>query len=113
MTRLTEVVDEKGKPTGKFKALVDFPDNDPNTGEPIQTVHTPESAVKRMRELPAVYGGLFNSGVVGGAGSQAATGGIGPGGGVIDVRKLTQEQYMALREKNPAALGLRAPKPKR
>ena len=54
MTRLTEITDEKtGKGTGKFKVVVDFPDTDPNTGEPTVTLHTPESAAKRMKELSA------------------------------------------------------------
>ena len=39
MTRLTEITDEKtGKGTGKFKVVVDFPDTDPNTGEPTVTL---------------------------------------------------------------------------
>jgi hypothetical protein len=112
MTRLTEITDEKtGKGTGKFKVVVDFPDTDPNTGEPTVTLHTPESAAKRMKELSAVYGNLFKSGVVSGIGSSSATGGLASGsGGKIDVRKLTQAQYMDIREKNPELLGLRAPK---
>ena len=82
MTRLTEITDEKtGKGTGKFKVVVDFPDTDPNTGEPTVTLHTPESAVKRMKELPQIYGNLFKSGVVSGIGSSAATGGLASGGG--------------------------------
>ena len=82
MTRLTEITDEKtGKGTGKFKVVVDFPDTDPNTGEPTVTLHSPESAVKRMKELPQIYGNLFKSGVVSGIGSSAATGGLASGGG--------------------------------
>jgi hypothetical protein len=112
MTRLTEITDEKtGKGAGKFKAVVDFPDTDPNTGEPTVTLHTPESAVKRMKELPQIYGNLFKSGVVSGIGSSAATGGLtSGGGGKLDPRRLTQQQYMEIREKNPELLGLRAPK---
>ena len=112
MTRLTEITDEKtGKGTGKFKVVVDFPDTDPNTGEPTVTLHTPESAVKRMKELPQIYGNLFKSGVVSGIGSSSATGGLASGsGGKIDPRKLTQQQYMEIRAKNPELLGLRAPK---
>jgi hypothetical protein len=64
-----------------------------------------------MKELSAVYGNLFKSGVVSGIGSSSATGGLASGsGGKIDVRKLTQQQYMEIREKNPELLGLRAPK---
>ena len=109
MTRLVEISDEKtGKGTGKFKAVVDFPDADPDTHEPVMVPHTPEGAVKRMKEMPTLYGGLFRSGVTSGVGANS---GVQPGkDGKIDPRRLTQEQYMELRAKNPAALGLRAPK---
>jgi len=112
MTRLSEVTDDKtNKGTGKFKVVVDFPDNDPSTGEPIVTLHTPESAVKRMKELPAVYGNLFKSGVVSGIGSSSATGGLASGqSGKLDVRKLTPAQYAEIRAKNPELLGLRRDK---
>jgi hypothetical protein len=112
-TRLTEITDEKtGKGTGKFKVVVDFPDTDPNTGEPTVTLHTPESAVKRMKELPK-YANLFKSNIVSGIGSSAATGGLAPGaGGKVDPRKLTQEQYLKIRAENPALLGLRPQKGK-
>jgi hypothetical protein len=63
-----------------------------------------------MKDIPK-YSNLFKSGAVGGIGSSSATGGLTPGGsGKIDVRKLTQQQYMDIREKNPELLGLRAPK---
>jgi hypothetical protein len=112
-TRLTEITDEKtGKGTGKFKVVVDFPDTDPNTGEPTVTLHTPESAVKRMKELPK-YANLFKSNIVSGIGSSAATGGLASGaGGKVDPRKLTQEQYLKIRAENPALLGLRPQKGK-
>ena len=114
LTRLTEITDEKtGKGTGKFKVVVDFPDTDPNTGEPTVTLHTPESAAKLMKELSSIYGNLFKSGVVSGIGSSSATGGLASGsGGKIDPRKLTQQQYMEIREKNPELLGLRSAKGK-
>jgi hypothetical protein len=112
MTRISEELDEKTKKgTGKFKVVVDFPDTDPNTGEPSVTLHTPESAVKRMKELPARYGNLFKSGVVSGIGASSATGGIAPGSsGKLDVRKLTPQQYQDIRAKNPELLGLRRDK---
>jgi len=112
LTRLTEITDEKsGKGTGRFKVVVDFPDADPNTGEPTVTLHTPESAVKRMKDIPK-FSNLFKSGAVSGIGSSSATGGLASGGGKIDVRKLSQQQYMEIRAKNPELLGLRAPKGK-
>ena len=112
MTRLSEITDASGKGTGRFEVKVDFPDTDPNTGEPIKALHTPQSAVKRMKELPT-YVNLFKSGVVSGAGANAATGGLMPGsGGKIDVRNITSnmDAYMALRASDPAKLGLRPSK---
>ena len=70
MTQLSEITDASGKGTGRFEVKVDFPDTDPNTGEPIKALHTPQSAVKRMKELP-IYVNLFKSGVVSGAGANA------------------------------------------
>jgi hypothetical protein len=112
LTRLTEVTDDKtGKGTGKFKVQVDFPDTDAETGQPTTVAHTPDGAVKRMKELPQIYGNLFKSGVVSGIGGSAAAGGIAPGG-KLDPRKIAgnMEEYMRVRELNPALLGLRAPK---
>jgi hypothetical protein len=107
-TRLEPIKDEKGKIVGQ-KVLIDFPDTDED-GQPTKVVHTPESAVRRMRELPKKYGNLFNSGVVSGIGSQATAG--GPGGGPIDPRKLTQAQYLKIRAERPELLGLRPLKAK-
>jgi hypothetical protein len=111
MTRLVEVMDEKtGKGTGKFEVKVDFPDTDPTTGERVAALHTPPSAVKRMKELPK-YANLFKSGVVSGIGSNAATGGLASGpGGKVDFKNMTQEQYLKIRKENPALLGLRPQK---
>ena len=109
MTKLIEVTDPKtGKATGKFEAIVDFPDADPNTGEAITVSHSPKAAVKRMKELPK-YVNLFKSNVVSGVGANAATGGLTPGSnGKIDPRKIpNMETYMAIRAQHPEQLGLR------
>jgi hypothetical protein len=110
-TRVIEVMDEKsGKPTGKYKPVVDMPDMDATTNEQVIMNRSPEEAVKRMKEMPEQWGNLFRSNVVSGIGSSSATGGLMPGqGGKIDVRKLTPQQYREIREKNPELLGL-APK---
>jgi hypothetical protein len=108
MTKMVEIPDQAGKSTGQFKPMIDFPDKDPNTGEEILTQRTPEDAVKRMKELPDLYGNLFKSGVVSGIGSGSGTGGLTPGqGGRLDVTKLTTEQYMKIRKENPELLGLK------
>lgn len=106
-TKLLEAVDEKtGKTTGKYRPMVEMDDVDPKTGDPVVMVRTPEEAVKRMKELPDIYGNLFKSGVVSGIGAGQATG-TALGSGRADVRNLTGQQYRELREKNPEALGLR------
>jgi uncharacterized spore protein YtfJ len=107
MTRLVEEIDEKnGKSTGRFKSVVDFPDVDAE-GNPTVTVRTPAEAVKRMKDLPLIYGNLFKSNVVSGIGANSATGVPTGSDGKINLRNLSAEQYREIREKNPAALGLR------
>ena len=111
MTKMVEKTDEKGRGLGEFEPMIDFADVDLETGESVMTQRTPENAVKRMQELPDLYGNLFKSGVVSGIGGNSATGGLAPGAnGQIDVRKLSPTQYREIREKNPELLGL---KPKR
>lgn len=96
---MTKIVDDK--------VVIDFPDQDANTGDDIMTTRSAEDAVKRMKEKPEVYGNLFKSNVVSGIGSNSATGGLQPGSnGKIDVRKLTPAQYREIRAKNPELLGL-------
>ena len=102
-TKTEQGRDDKGKMTDEFHVVVEMPDT--VNGEQIVVRHTPESAVKRMTELPNQYGNLFRSGVVAGVGSGSGAGAIAPG--TIDVRKLSPAQYMEMRQKTPEALGLR------
>lgn len=95
---LTKLVD--GKP------MIDFPDKSADTGEALVKQMTPKEAIKRMKELPESWGNLFKSNIVSGIGGSSSTGGT-TGGGKVDVRKLTPEQYMKLRKENPSALGLK------
>jgi hypothetical protein len=108
-TRLVAEVDAAGKATGKFNQVVDLDDKDAD-GNPTISVRTPAEAVKRMKELPDMYGNLFKSGVVSGIGSNTLTGGAA-GGGKIDLRNVGKDakQYREIRDKNPEALGLRRP----
>lgn len=107
MTKLVEEVDSKtGKATGRYVSTVEFPDKDATTGEPILTSRTPEDAVKRMKELPEIYGNLFKSNVVSGIGSSSGVG-ITNSNGKIDLKNLSPAQYREIREKNPEALGLK------
>jgi len=83
--------------------MIDFPDIDEKTGEEIKTLRTPMDAVKRMKEIPKIWGNLFKSNVVSGVGAGQ---GVAPGTGEIDPTTLTSEQYMKLRRENPEKLGL-------
>jgi len=108
ITQLRDQHDDDGKPTGDVIPMTELPDIDEKTGDPIKTIRTPMDAVKRMKELPDLYGGLFRANVVSGVGQGSATGGGTPGqSGKIDPRKLTPEQYREIREKNPELLGLK------
>jgi len=85
--------------------MIDFPDVSSETGDPIIKQMTPLEAIERMKQLPDQYGNLFRSGVVGGLGGTSVTGGHAPGSnGRVDVKKLTHEQYVELRKKNPNAI---------
>jgi hypothetical protein len=105
---LEEIMDEKGKGTGKFRTVVQYTTTDSETGEPITLPLAAKKAVEKMQAEPAKYGNLFKAGLRSGIGSSAGPA-IG-NGGKIDPRKLTQEQYMKIRAENPALLGLRPPK---
>jgi len=74
-TRLTEVLGEDGKPTGRYAPVVTFNDQD-KEGKPVTLELSPGDAIKRMRELPE-YGNLFKG---------TAKGGLGEGGGAAGSR---------------------------
>jgi hypothetical protein len=105
MTRVEEKLDANGKPTGKYKPVVDFPEQGEN-GETVITPLTPDNAVKRMKSLPEQYGNFFKGNVVSGVGSGSGAG-TPAGTGKVDPRKLSMQQYLEIREKNPQLLGLR------
>lgn len=107
MTQMVEQTDDKDEGTGDYAPMVDLTDVDTKTGEPIITRRTPEDAVKRMKELPDLFGNLFKANVVSGVGVGSATGSGMPGSGRVDVQNMSPEQYMKMRQENPKALGLK------
>jgi hypothetical protein len=108
-TQIRELTDDEGKPTGKQGPMVEFDDIDENTGQPITTLRTPADALKRMKELPNQYGGLFRANIISGVGSGAATGGVSSGSGKIDMKKIASDPalYRKYRKENPSLLGLK------
>lgn len=102
-TRLTEELDETGKPTGRLIPKVKFDALDKD-GKAITLDLTVTEAVKRMKETPDVYGNLFKSNAQGGLGTQAPA---GQGkGGKLDVKNMPPGTYRKIRKENPASLGL-------
>jgi hypothetical protein len=101
LARVVDVVDEKtGKPTGKHRVEIAFPDVDEDGNKVIRNL-APEQTTKRMKELTPLYGNLWKSGVVSGIGSGSGGGTPGKGGPVdaAEVAKRSQSQYMELRQK--------------
>jgi hypothetical protein len=80
---------------GELTPMVNFNDIDEKTGLPVQTLCTPADAVKRMQQLPKIYGNLFRSNVVSGVGA-------GQGSGITqnayDYENITSEQYRKNRQ---------------
>ena len=96
-TKLTERLDEAGKPTGEYEARVDFQDLDKDD-KPITLNLTVPEAVKRMTELER-YGNLFEGGKIGGTGGTG-----GARGKPIDLAKIARDdpaQYRKLRKEKP------------
>jgi hypothetical protein len=80
---------------GVLTPMVNFNDVDEKTGGPVQTLCTPADAVKRMQQLPKIYGNLFRSNVVSGVGA-------GQGQGITqdsyDYENISPEQYRQNRQ---------------
>lgn len=72
-TRLAEVLDSEGKPTGKFQPKVKFATKN-DKGEAIELDLTVEETVKRMKDEPERFGNLFKSTLQGGLGTGGSAG---------------------------------------
>ncbi len=91
--RVVEKKGADGKGTGEFDVLVKFEDVDPKTKEPVVVDLSPDATLKRMRELPDLFGNLFDSGVQGGLGRTKVT-----PSGEPDYANMSPEQYREARK---------------
>ncbi len=91
-TRLVEVLDEGGNPTGDFVPKTKFKDIDKEKKEFVADLTVPE-VVARMKEIPK-YGYLFETTAQAGVGANTRAGGRG-----VDPADMTTEQYRAWRAK--------------
>jgi hypothetical protein len=101
--RIEQVKDDAGKPTDKFKVVIDLPVEN-SAGAEVTMTLDPNAAVAKMKD-DAAHANLWKANCVSGLGSNshAGTG----ANGKIDVRSLTPAQYQEIRAKNPELLGLR------
>lgn len=65
-------------------------------GKAATTTLTPEDAMKRMKELPNMYGNFFKANVVSGVGGNSNTDGVS--GAKVNPREMTQAQYREYRK---------------
>lgn len=100
-TRMVQDVDDEGKPIDSWTAKVKFDDLNKD-GKPIQLDLPVADALKRMKELPDRFGNLFKGAAVGGAGGNTGTPGRKP-----NIASLSTAEYMEVRKKDPASLGLK------
>lgn len=98
MTKLVEVLDDDGNPTGDLVPRVSFPDKN-KSGEDIILELTVSDAVKRMRELPDQHGNLFRESKTSGMGQTGSTGGEKK----VDINKVANDAaaYRRLRAEKP------------
>lgn len=92
-SKLVEKMDEEGKPTGEYETIVKFEDVDKDGKKKIVELPANE-VVKRMKELPELYGNLFKNNVIPGMG-----GNNGKGGKPVNIKTMKPEEYKAHREK--------------
>jgi hypothetical protein len=97
-TQLAEVIDTNGKSTGEYKPVVKFNDID-GDGNAITLELSPTDAMKRMKELPDLYGMLFKGTATSGLGEVGST--SGNKGGVTLEQLKNPEYYARWRQENP------------
>lgn len=72
-TKMTQILDEAGKPTDEWIPKVKIVDT--KDGKPVTLELTVPDAIKLMKDQPNKYGNLFESGVSGGLGVSSGAGG--------------------------------------
>lgn len=104
-TKLVDKLDASGKPTGQLEPMIEMTVANADSGATEQLQMTPDEAVEYMKKNPS-DACFFKNNIREGIGADNATGGALTGDGTVDHTKLTDDQWFAMREKNPAALGM-------
>lgn len=104
-TKLVEKLDSTGKPTGILEPMIEMSVVNGDSGASEQLQMTPDEAVEYMKKNPT-DANFFKNNIREGIGADNATGGALTGDGTVDHTKLTDDQWFAMRKKNPEALGM-------
>lgn len=99
-THIVEEVDDTGKEKGSYKTIVKFNDID-SDGNPVILDLTPKEAIKRMRELPELYGNLFKGDSSSGLGADGSGRGTGKKPEKLSEIIKDPVKYQEWRKKNP------------
>lgn len=97
-TQLVEGIEE-GKPTGRYHPVIKFNDKNED-GQPVVLELSPVDAIKRMKELPELYGNLFKSTATSGLGESSAGGELMKSPSFNELMK-DPVKYAEWRKKNP------------
>lgn len=102
ITKVTEKLDDEGKPSGEWVTKVNFPGKD-KEGKAVQLTLSVEEAVKMMTEMPEEYGNLFQNQANGGVGVNPSS---GQSKGILgNIQTMTVEEYKAARPQLQKAAG--------
>lgn len=96
-TRLVEVVDDEGKPTGSFEVKTEFRDKT-DKGEEKVFLLTPGEAVERMKKNTSRYGHYFKNDQAGGTGGAVGGSGKKKQYSGADIATMTDVEYQAYRK---------------
>lgn len=98
-SRLVDIVDEDGKPTGRQVSKVHFDSTD-KEGKPVVLDITIKEAIKLMKDNPERYGMFFEGTAAGGLGA-----GTGQSNGKkVDLANMSMEDFAKKLKENPNAL---------
>ncbi len=99
-THIVEELDGAGQGKGTYKTIVKFSDVD-SDGKPVVLDLSPKETIKRMKELPNLYGNLFKGDATGGLGGTG--GGTGKSERPPKLQELLDDpvKYAKWRKDNP------------
>lgn len=104
-TAVKEVVDDQGRPTGRFEVRTTITDYKED-GTPFQVERKPHEAVARLAEMPEIWGNQFNSKVSAGLDRMSDQSAPVSTGSALVLDK-GFDAYRNSRQKNKGVLGLK------